>query len=374
MMYSDEDEYQSPAVVRRFGARTVKTARRRSPEQIDQAMDMRKRSLAQAPLPAPKRRRITYSVADVEKGTVAKPIAALTEFNYAPLRDTLERIETSDGLDKVKVHVVSKAGGAGADRSMDVRWSRPAIIAVASMLEMKVRRLLEAAMDAMCDNTVTLGDRAIAKAMKILGESQALRGMSGYDAEVTREALRDAAARNAKSGDGKSKKMLTKAQKAKILSDIKAKKEGDWARATMGDSSSLGRAYDIFVPRVLDYLYGETGIQRSSRESVRRILSHYAVNFLSNMIHRIHPILVNAKRCTVTVKDIDNAKDDTDRTALLGFGSIVKKRVNPDRSARAVAAAAARKTSQGVAPRGLQGVPFVPSAPGLFQPPPGVSV
>jgi hypothetical protein len=285
-------------------------------------------------------------VADSEKGTVAKKatVADLTEFKYAPVRDTLELIEAFENLDKVKIHTTNK-GGKVIEKENEIRWSRPAVIAVASILEMKVRRLLSAAVDTMDDNAVTLGDKAIAKAMKILGESQALRGMSGYDAEVTREALNAARAKLPKTGaEGKKKSsVLSKAQKAKILEDIKSKKEGDWTRNTAGESSPLGRAYDIFVPRTLDYLFGETGVQRSSRENVRRILAHYAINVLSNMVRRIHALLVNAKRCTVTVRDVDGAKDDTDRTTLIGFSSIVKKRVNPKRSERALETAAKRK-------------------------------
>lgn len=353
MMYSsDEDEYQSPAVIRQFGGRTKQDVMKRMQAQVAAAAApagapgqvVRKQPDAPGPKPAAKRRRVTYSTADSEKGSVSRKINTLTEFKYTPVRDTLNLIQLQQGLDQVQVHVVPKSGGAGGDRTMDVRWSRPAVIAVSSILEMKVRRLLEVAVDTLDECSVTLGDRSIAKAMKILGESQSLRGMSGYDAEVTRKALQAAAAKSAKSPDGKPK-VLTKAQRSKILEDIKQRKENDWQSSIKAANSPLGRAYTIFVPLVLDYLFKETGVQRASRESIRRILSHYALNILTNMIIRIHPILEHAKRCTVTVKDVDNAKDDTDRTAMLGFSSIVKKRVNIDRSIKATNAAAKRKLS-----------------------------
>lgn len=343
MLYSSEDDYQSPAVIRRFGA-APKGKKHPAPAAV---------ALPLEPEAPPKRRRITYSIANIEKGTVAKPLGSLTEFGYMPLLDTLKLIAERDGFVKVKTHTTPRSGKGEVSHSTRIRWTRESIVAIASMLEMKVRRLLEVAVDTLSEGTVTLGDKAIAKAMKILGESQALRGMSGYDAEITKLKLRDAAK---ESGD----KALTKDQKAAVLEKIKAAKESDWTNATKSEKSPLGRAYDLFPPRVLDYFFGETGAQRVSRSDVRRILSHFAVNILSNMVARIHPILTNAKRCTVTVKDVDNAKDDTDRTTMLGFGSIARKRVNPIRSRDAREAAARRK--QTVVPLDMSAAPGTQAA------------
>jgi histone H3/H4 len=340
MMYSSEDDYQSPAVIRRFGAKGA--------ESDDKAAlpEKRRRKTSKADIVAAaaaaiaeeeeeerprKRQRLTFSQLDLASGLVANKAQDLTEFRVIHIRDTLNLIAAAAHMDILKFNVVTK-GSDGKSKTIqkELRWSMPAITAIASILAMKVRRLLEAAVDTMDEKSVTLSDKAISKAMKILGESHALRGKEGYDANLTRMMLEEA--RYDPDKRGSKKTPLTSSEKAELLAEIKTTKETEWKAEINKPHSPLLRAYDMFAPSTLNILFKETGIQRANREDIRRILAHYALNILANIVMRIHPILLYAKRSTVTLKDIEMSKDDTDRTALLGFSSMVKKRPNPERS------------------------------------------
>lgn len=338
-MYSSDDEYQSPAAIRQYAGRVDRAMgnamKRAKKEKLDESGGK---------MPSLKRRKVTYSKAESEAGSVSKPVTSLTEFNYAPLHDTLVILFNEISGGTVTVHVTKKTSEEKTSK-MKVRLPQAAVVTIGSMLAMKVRKLLETAVLVSNDKTVTIGDKAMAKALQVLGESQALRGLANYDAQISKTALQ---AHQDLGKDG-NKQKVSKENKDKIMNRLKAQKEQEWELAIKSsnpeEKTPVGRAYDIFTPRTLEYLYQETGVRRSSKESVRRILAHYAANFLRNLVARIHPILVNAKRCTVTVSDIENAKDDSTNTNLLGFHSLVKKRVDPKRSKRAQDAANKRKKS-----------------------------
>lgn len=346
MYSSDDDDFQSPAIIRRFGART-----RGTPGQLP----LPRAESAEAP-PLKRARTITFNKADKEKGRPTTATTRLTEFNYAPIRDTLILIAKKHNLTPV---VMPFSEGAKREAAKaDIRIAKGAAIAIASILEMRVRKLLEVAAKLMHGQVVTLNSRIFSQALDILGESQMLKGMMTTDAKIVKAALEaKESAAAVKLGAHERKQM-----KKEVLADIKQQAASEWEHGMQSDPV-LSRAADIFVPRVLSYMFAETGICRSSRTEIRRILTNYAANLLTNLMMRIHPILVGSRRCTITVSDVNLAKDETDRSALLGFTSISHKRLDSKKSDKAVLVAQARKARTGAigVPAGMPPIPMAPA-------------
>jgi histone H3/H4 len=215
---------------------------------------------------------------------------------------------------------------------------------------MKVRKLLETSSIIMGGFSSTLNNKIIAKAIQVLGENQSLRGYDDVD-RVLLDSSKDMTPSDLKA--------LSKEDRAAIAEKTKEAKRSKHSSDVSNPKSAIYRAHQIFIPRVLKYLYVETGISRSSGE-VRHILSHYALNFLGTMVQRLHPILNLAKRCTVMVKDVEVANSSTTHSSsLLGFGSSVHKRVDPERSQVAKEIAATRSKARKEKPP----VPVAPDSP-----------
>jgi histone H3/H4 len=272
---------------------------------------------------AMKRKRVTPARANIEKGAVAKSIKTSLEFNYAPLHDTLILISERNNINKVRMTIKGKG-----DKSRDIRWSKPAVLAVASILEMKIRKLLETSVIIMGSGSLTLTSSTLKKALLIEGDHHGMALKNGDDDLITKYAEEHGT--------------ITATRKREMLKKSRHDDREQWDKKNPEDI--MRRAYQIFTPRVLDYLFAATNVQRASRGHIRQALARYSLNMLTNMMRHLHAILTFSRRCTVTVKDVD-AANDQNGAPLLGFESIVKKRPNIRKSIQAQKSAESRAAS-----------------------------
>jgi histone H3/H4 len=291
---------------------------------------------------APKKRRVTVAVADSNKGK--RP----TVFGYAPVLSVLKLCASELKLELVKIEGTEtneKGKSFSSLKNIAVRWQPEAIDLISSILEMKVRKLLEDCAKMMAGSgRSTLNDKTIATVLSIHGESQVLRGYEDAD-RIAIKALQTNA-----TGTPAERKTAVLEQVAKAK---KTREESDKNR----EGSAIKRMRRVFTPRVLENLFAVAGVGRSS-SAVRHILCNYGCEFLMCMVQRLHPILESQKKCTVTVAYVKVASAASGQAAapLLGFKTKVHKRVNADRSAAAKAAAQARAATSGTAVVGPPGV------------------
>lgn len=271
-----------------------------------------------------KRRHITSARANMEKGSVAKSLKTSLEFNYAPLHDTLVQLSKANNISQITLETKK-----GKKSTSDIRWSRPAILAIASILEMKVRKLLETSVIIMGSGSSTLTSKTLKKSLLIIGDHQGMADKTENDDHALILKYID---------EKNSTGPISGSAKRDLINQEKALNDKQWD----DKDNLLMLAYRIFTPRVLDYLFAATNVRRASRVNVRRSLTRYALNLLGNMMRHLHAILTFAKRCTVTVKDV-SAANDQNGAPLLGFESIVKKRPNIRKSEIAMKASVKRR-------------------------------
>jgi hypothetical protein len=310
MFYPDEDEYGGPQYIRQYTKR---------PYGADDAK----------PKPAKKQKtgKMTVNVLDKNKGLSSRSIPDSIDFKFNTLKKLLVVYATKYNKNVVDFEIpraqkastseIASALGATEKKKdvHNVHWAKSAIAAIASVLEMRIRKVLSTAAIIMGGSTATLNHVIISKALAILGEPQSMKGMDQHDKLITEGLVEH------------TPETLTKIVKNKLKESAMAAQHKQWTSDLDAEDGIVATAFRLFVPSVMKALCLSAGVTRHT-PNLRFILTNYAVNMVGNIVLKVHPILALNRRSTVTVRDVQAAMDsDGSGAPLLGFNTIVPHRV-----------------------------------------------
>lgn len=251
--------------------------------------------------PEPKKsKKETHASLSKSKGSASKKLTRTSVFKFAPVFEALKKtmdLRHNDG-------------------GVKLRWSSQAVMAIASLIEIKLRKILKEAIKIMLiKGRGTLDRQTIIQALDMLGEPLSTIGGKSAQIKVSEAAIKTAGV-----------KKMTKEDREKARKDRASDRLDRMAALENEYNSDLKLPYNapvdkMFVPSTLNKLLAIAGLGklRASQKTIRITLFYYTCNFIDNIVRNLRSVMKLKKQSTVKAIDVRSVLSEAERITLLGF-------------------------------------------------------